>query len=143
MPWHVSTVVKIFSGENFMNNTPLIIGGFFHFGFAVFHLFFWKLFNWKKDLASLTHINRAVMQILNLCLTFVFFVAAYISIFHSHELVTTNLGNVILVSISAFWLLRLIEQIIFFGLKKRLSIILTVLFFAGFVIYLLPLLFIV
>lgn len=121
-----------------MINALLITGGIFHLGFAVFHLFFWRLFNWKKDLASLTYINRAVMQILNLCLTFVFVVVAYISIFHSHELAATNLGNVILVSVSVFWLLRLIEQIIFFGLKKRLSIILTVLFFAGFVIYLLP-----
>ena len=136
-------LVKKFSGEIFMSNTLIIIGGIFHLGFAVFHLFFWRLFNWKKDLASLTYINRAVMQILNLCLTFVFFVAAYISIFHSRELVATSLGNVILVSISAFWLLRFIEQIIFFGLKKRLSITLTVLFFAGFVIYLFPLFFIV
>lgn len=121
-----------------MYDTLLITGGIFHLGFAVFHLFFWRLFNWKKDLATLTYINRAVMQILNLCLTFVFVVVAYISIFHSHELAATNLGKVILVSISAFWFLRLIEQIIFFGIKKRLSIILTILFFAGFALYLLP-----
>jgi hypothetical protein len=119
-------------------NKLLLVGGIFHFGFAIFHLFFWHLLHWKKDLASLTVINRAVMQILNLCLTFVFFVVAYISIFFSNELITTSLGKVILISISIFWLFRLIEQIYFFNIKKRFSIILSILFLIGSVIYLVP-----
>lgn len=123
-----------------MNNNLIITGGIFHLGFAVFHLFFWRLLNWKKDLASLTFINRAVMQILNLCLTFVFLAVAFISFFYSTELVTTNFGQVICVLISIFWFLRTVEQIIFFGLKKRLSVILTILFIAGFIIYLMPVL---
>ena len=123
-----------------MNHTLLIIGGIFHFGFAVFHLFFWRLFNWKKDLTRLTFVNRAVMQILNLCLTFVFLVVGYISIFYSNELLTTNLGKVILVAISAFWFFRTIEQIIFFGVKEIRSNILTIIFIVGFIIYLTPVL---
>ena len=123
-----------------MKNTLLIVGGFYHLGFAIFHLFFWRLFNWKKDLASLSIVNRAVMQILNLCLTFVFIVVAYISLFYSSEMISTNLGKIITVSISIFWLLRFIEQLYFFGLKKLFSIILTILFFAGFIIYLIPVL---
>ena len=123
-----------------MKNTLLIVGGFYHLGFAIFHLFFWRLFNWKKDLASLTIVNRAVMQILNLCLTFVFIVVAYISLFYSSEMLSTNLGKVITASISLFWLIRFVEQLYFFGLKKLLSIILTILFFAGFIIYLIPVL---
>jgi len=123
-----------------MNHTLLIIGGIFHFGFAVFHLFFWRLFNWKKDLTRLTFVNRAVMQILNLCLTFVFLVVGYISIFYSNELLTTNLGKVILVAISAFWFFRTIEQIIFFGVKEIRSNILTIIFIVGFIIYLIPIL---
>jgi len=121
-----------------MKNDLLIVGGFYHLGFAIFHLFFWRLFHWKKDLASLTIINRSVMQILNLCLTFVFIVVAYISIFYSSEMVSTSFGKVITASISIFWLIRLLEQLFFFGLKKRLSIILTILFIAGFIIYLIP-----
>ena len=123
-----------------MNHTLLIIGGIFHFGFAVFHLFFWRLFNWKKDLTRLTFVNRAVMQILNLSLTFVFLVVGYISIFYSNELLTTNLGKVILVAISAFWFFRTIEQIIFFGVKEIRSNILTIIFIVGFIIYLIPIL---
>ena len=123
-----------------MKNTLLIVGGFYHIGFAIFHLFFWRLFHWKKDLASLTIVNRAVMQILNLCLTFVFIVVAYISMFYSSVMLDTNLGKVITASIAIFWLLRFAEQLYFFGLKKRLSIILTILFVAGFLIYLIPVL---
>jgi hypothetical protein len=123
-----------------MKTDLLIIGGFYHLGFAIFHLFFWRLFNWKKDLAYLSIINRAVMQILNLCLTFVFVVVAYISIFYSSDLISTSLGRVIIGSISMFWLIRLGEQLFFFGLKKRPSIILIILFIIGFIIYLIPVL---
>jgi len=123
-----------------MNQTLLILGGIFHFGFAVFHLFFWRLFNWNKDLARLTFVNRAVMQILNLCLTFVFLIVGYISIFYSSELLTTDLGRFVLAAISLFWFLRTIEQIIFFGVKEIRSNILTIIFIIGFIIYLIPIL---
>jgi len=123
-----------------MKMNLLIVGGFYHIGFAIFHLFFWQLFNWKKDLASLSIINRAVMQILNLCLTFVFIVVAYISIYYSSDLVSTSLGRIIIGSISMFWLVRIGEQLFFFGLKKRVSIILTIIFIIGFIIYLIPVL---
>jgi len=36
-----------------LTETILITGGLFHLGFAIFHLFFWKLFHWKEaDLAD-------------------------------------------------------------------------------------------
>lgn len=92
----------------------------------------------EKDLASLTFINKAVMQVLNLSLTFVFLIFAYISIFHTQELLSTNLGNTLLLLISIFWFLRAIEQIIFFGLKNKTSIIFFVFFLLGSIIYLYP-----
>jgi len=53
--------------------TKLIFaGGIFNLLFAVFHLFFWKLFNWKYELKSISFVNRNIMQVLNLCLAFVF-----------------------------------------------------------------------
>ena len=123
-----------------MNHTLLIIGGIFHFSFAVFHLFFWQLFNWEKDLASLTFVNRAIMQILNLCLTFVFVAVGYISIFYASELLTTKLGKAILTATFLFWFLRAVEQIVFFGVKETRSNILTIIFAVGFIIYLIPIL---
>jgi hypothetical protein len=124
---------------NDLSETTIMIGGVYNLGFAIFHLMFWRIFRWKKDLSRLTFINRSVMQILNLCLTFMFLVIAYVSFSHSSELVQTNLGKTLLVGFSLFWFLRMIEQVIFFGIRNSISIILTLIFLFGCVIYLVPL----
>jgi hypothetical protein len=116
----------------------LLIGGLYNLAFAVFHLFFWKIFRWREDLTSLTRVNRAIMQVLNLCLTFVFFVMAYISIVFRTELSGTELGRALSLSFAVFWFLRMIEQIIFFGLRHKVSSILTVMFLGGSLLYLIP-----
>jgi hypothetical protein len=124
---------------NDLSEVMILLGGFYNLGFAIFHLLFWRLFRWKRDLSSLTFINRSVMQILNLCLTFVFLLMAYISFFNTSELIQTNLGKTLLVGFSLFWFLRMIEQIIFFGIRNLISIALTLVFLFGCVIYLIPL----
>jgi hypothetical protein len=120
--------------------TLVVAGGVFSAAFAVFHLFFWKLFRWKTDLATLTSLNRAIVQILNLCLTFVFVVFAYLSLMHSVELLATKLGNSLLFLIAVFWYLRAVEQVLFFGLRRPLSIMFFVLFLVGGSLYAVPLL---
>lgn len=122
-----------------VSQTFLFVGGVFHLAIAIFHLFFWRIFRWKEDLASLTRINRAIVQILNLCLTFLFFVMAYVSFFHAAELLSTPLGHIILVSIALFWVLRLILQFVFFGARHRISILFILLFLVGASLYLFPL----
>jgi hypothetical protein len=117
----------------------VVIGGIYNIGFAVFHLLFWKLFRWREDLASLTSLNRAVMQILNLCLTFAFVLFAFVSLFHSVEMVSTALGRSLLLLIAIFWFLRAVEQIVFFGLRRVVSVVLFLIFIAGFALYTLPL----
>lgn len=116
----------------------ILFGGVFHLGIAIFHLFFWRIFRWKEDLESLTHVNRAIVQILNLCLTFLFFVMAYISFFHAAELLSAPLGRTILVSIALFWMMRLMLQVVFFGARHRLSILFIGLFLIGALLYLIP-----
>ena len=123
---------------NSFTDTMIFVGGVFNLGFAIFHLMFWRLFHWRKDLASLTLINRSVMQILNLCITFVFLVMAYVSFFHRPELVQTSLGKTILVAFSLFWFLRMIEQMVFFGVKTKVSAALTLVFLLGGAVYLVP-----
>jgi len=116
----------------------LFAGGIYNIVLIIFHLTFWKLFKWKKDLVSLTFVNRAVMQVLNLSLTFVFLIFAYISLFHVQELIGTNLGNSLLLLISIFWFLRAINQIVFFGLKDITSTMFFVFFLLGSIIYMYP-----
>jgi hypothetical protein len=127
-----------------MNNLAeisLFAGGIFNLGFTVFHLFFWKLFDWKKDLASLTPVNRSVMQILNLCLTFMIFVMAYLSLFLPKEMLTTSLGKNLLAAFALFWFLRMLEQIFVFEVKGRLSAVFTLIFFLGSILYVVPVLY--
>lgn len=119
--------------------TVIFIGGFFHLAFFIFHLYFWKLFKWKKDLQSLSQINRAVMQILNLRLTWLFLVFAYISFFYADELLTSGLGKTLLIGIGLSWLMRAIEQVIFFGLRTKASVGFFIVFLIGAGIYFYPL----
>src|SRR3989304_1344596 len=106
-----------------MNQPELLltIGGIYNLGFAIFHLLFWKIFKWKKDLASLTHVNRSVMQILNLRLTYVFLVMAFALFVFSTEMTASRLGQALLIASSVFWFMRVGEQVVFFGRKHKVS----------------------
>jgi hypothetical protein len=113
----------------------IIAGGVYDLGFAIFHLTFWKVFRWKKDLANVSRLNSGIFQIINLCLTFIFFLMAYVSFFHINDLLTTGLGMALLIGFALFWLLRMVEQIIFFTLRKRTSVMFTIVFLLGCLIY--------
>jgi len=119
----------------------LLVGGIYNLVFAIFHLFFWKVFNWKKDLASLTPANRSIMQILNLCLIFMFGAMSYVSLMLPDQMLTTSLGKNLLVAFALFWFLRMLEQIVVFEEKSRLSAVFTLIFLAGGFIYLVPVLY--
>ena len=119
--------------------TLIIIGGFLWLAFFVFHIFFWKLFDWKYDLENLTNTNKAIMQVLNLCLMLVFLIFAYVSIFQTDELLTTSLGKTLLAGMALFGIFRAIEQVIFFDLKHIRSKAVLVVALIGTAIYLIPL----
>lgn len=121
-----------------MKESLIVAGGVFNISFAAFHVLFWRLFDWKNDLSSLSLINKNIMQVLNLCLTFVFLIFAYLSLFHTEELLSTNIGHSILVLVCIFWLLRAIEQVVFFKLKTILSRTFLVIFLAGTTLYGIP-----
>jgi hypothetical protein len=116
----------------------IIIGGFLWLAFFVFHAFFWYLFDWKNDLEKLSTTNKAVMQVLNLCLMLCFLIFAYISIFQTDELLNTSLGKTLLFGMVLFGLFRAIEQIIFFDLKHIRSKIVLIIAMFGATIYAIP-----
>ena len=119
----------------------VIAGGVYNLAFAIFHFLFWRLFRWKQDLPNLAPVNRAIMQVLNIRLIYVFIGFAYISFFFTNELISTRLGRQILLFIAVFWIMRAGEQKIFFELRNRVSIALFIFFLCGGVIYLLPLIY--
>jgi hypothetical protein len=113
----------------------LKIGALFHVVFAIFHLLFWKLFDWVQELKNLSNTNKSVMQILNLRLIFVFLIFAYISYFNTSDLLSTKLGLTLIIAIALFWGFRSIEQIIYFGVNKIASNVLLLLFIFGSLLY--------
>jgi hypothetical protein len=118
--------------------TLIIVGGFLWLGFFVFHVFFWKLFDWKHDLNSLTPVNKAIMQVLNLCLMLCFLIFGYVSIVQADELLTTSLGKTLIIGMVLFGVFRAVEQVIFFDLKHIRSKIVLFVALIGTTIYLIP-----
>lgn len=118
----------------------LLLGGVFNAGFAIFHLFFWRLFRWKEQLPRLNFVNRGIMQVMNLCLAFLFAAFAFLLFFYGGDVLATALGRALLAVVALFWLLRALEQVIFFTLKRPLSQAFFAAFLGGAALHAYPLL---
>lgn len=113
----------------------IIAAGLFNLGMAVFHLAFWRVFRWNDDLPRLRPVNRAIVQVLNLCLTFLLAFFACVLLAFPSEVVMTALGRFLLLGLSAFWLVRAIYQPMFFGMKHPASVGFLAIFLAGSVLH--------
>ncbi|WP_101924903.1 MULTISPECIES: hypothetical protein [Luteimonas] len=80
--------------------------------FALFHLAFWRLFDWPRSLAATTRPNRAIVQIANAQLVWVFGAVALLCFVMPAELAATRLGQVVLAGMAGFWWLRLVLQFV-------------------------------
>jgi len=121
-----------------MKELLIIAGGIYTVALIVFHVLFWNIFKWPKTLMSLNYVNRATMQVLNISITFIFFIFAYLSFLHTHELLHTQLGNTLLILISCLWFFRAIQQVAFYNIKNKASAGLTLYFLIGALLYGLP-----
>jgi hypothetical protein len=122
------------------NDSLLFVCGVFNVAFLVFHVFFWKMFDWRTVLRPLPFIDRQIMQILNACLIFVFGAFAFFCFSFPEDLVTTDLGRAVLASIAAFWGLRGLLQVLFFGVHHIGSVAFFAVFLAGALLHARPLL---
>ena len=109
------------------------------FAFAVFHLAFWKLFRWPETLQGTTLANRAIIQIANVQLVWVFLLVGALCLLFPDELATTPLGRALLAGMSLFWLIRLAGQFVWLRENHWLAHLLSVLFALGAVLFALPL----
>lgn len=116
------------------------LGGVHSLAFALFHLAFWRLFDWPRDLRGSSVATRAVTQILNLRLTYVFFAVAAACFFLTDDLLDTRLGRCVLGAMALFWLGRLIEQFVFLRYNTMTLHVLSALFVLGAGLFALPLL---
>lgn len=103
----------------------------YDFGFALFHIMFWRLFRWPAALAPSGSVNAAITQTLNLMLAFVF--ATYAT-----GIVLTSNGShptFALWAGAGFWMLRFVLQPLMFGLGRRASVVMSVIFVVGVVLH--------
>lgn len=110
---------------------PAMACALYNLGFGLFHLIFWKLLRWRVELPRLSPVNAAVMQILNLRLTWLLFLLAYIYFAHPGALAGTPLGRALAWGAWLFWAGRAVEQALFMNLRRRVHQVLFLLFLAG------------
>ena len=89
--------------SQYQMKTIIYICGFYSFGFALFHIGFWKLFQWKKQVKNLSFANKGILQTLNVQLIWFFVLVGIICFAFPDELMNTNLGKVFLGGNAIFW----------------------------------------
>lgn len=97
--------------------TLIQIGGVLWIVCFIFHVLFWRLFDWSNDLESIKKVNKSIIQVLNLCLMLCFLVFAYISLIHTDELLSSALGRTMIAGMAAFGIFRSLLQVPFFELR--------------------------
>ncbi len=99
-----------------MNTTTLLhIGGAYHVAWALFDLCWPILWNWKKTLASLDDLQRRLPYLLSRGIAALYLGIAYLSLFRTSDLLSTDIGRDVLIFVSALWLGRLFFQFMYFG----------------------------
>lgn len=99
--------------------------------FALFHLAFWRLFGWPRTLQATSRANRAILQIANAQLVWVFGAIALLCFAMPGELAGTSLGRAVLAGMAGFWWLRLVLQRVWLRLPHPLVHALSGLFLVG------------
>lgn len=107
---------------------------------AVFHMAFWRLFRWPATLRETTFANRAILQIANVQLIWVFLGVAALCLWFPAELRGTPLGRAVLAGMSGFWIVRLLQQAVFLRVHHPLVHALSVVFAVGAALFAWPLL---
>ena len=116
-----------------------IAGGIFHLVFALLHLFFPYLFQWKKDFKPIRPVNRNMTYGLNVIVIFSCFIFGFLNLFYHAELLTTVLGKFLLACMTSYWFLRAILQVILFGFGNNISFTVFMFYLVGVFLSLSPL----
>ena len=77
---------------------------------ALLHIGFPKYFNWKKELSSLSLINKQMMEVHTFFIAFVVFLIGLLCYTETNSIIDTELGNKIALGLGIFWLIRFFFQ---------------------------------
>lgn len=93
-----------------------IIGGLL-IALALVHIFFPAYFGWKKELQSISLINRQVMYVHTFFIAFTIFLLGIFCIYSTTDILYTKLGKQFSLALSVFWGLRLFFQFFIYSPK--------------------------
>ena len=109
-------------------------GGLLFVLFGIFHLFFWKMFDWKNELSKLSITNSNIMQMLNIGCSFIVLSLAYILLFHRKDIINEKLGKPVLIMSGLFYFIRMVMEFAF----PEGSLVFAILMFFISLIYIVP-----
>jgi hypothetical protein len=84
---------------------------------ALIHIPFPKYFSWKKELQSLSLINRQMMQTHTFFIALTVFLIGFLSFSSTSELINNAFGRQIALGLAIFWLIRLFFQFFVYSPK--------------------------
>lgn len=84
---------------------------------ALIHAFFPKYFNWKKELKSLSLINRQMMTVHTFFIALVVFLIGLLCLTSATDLTQTKIGRTISFGLGIFWTTRLFFQLFVYSSK--------------------------
>ena len=84
---------------------------------ASIHPLFPRYFNWKKELQSLSLLNRQMMEVHTFFIAFVLLLMGLMCLFCSSDLINTAFGRKLSLGLFAFWVIRLLVQLFVYSPK--------------------------
>jgi len=103
-----------------MKNQILLlrIAGFISLFFVVFHLLFYRMFNWENTLDGLSSVNRAIFLTYHaICILMLLFMSV-IPVFQTKALLASSIKYGILSLFSIFYLIRIVAEFTLFGISS-------------------------
>lgn len=84
---------------------------------AFVHIIFPKQFNWKKEMPAISLINQQLMYVHTFFIAFVVLLMGLLCITCSYDLLTTPLGQQVILGLFLFWGMRLLFQFFIYSSK--------------------------
>ncbi len=100
----------------------IVAGGILMLIVGIAHLLFYRIFDWRQVFAKVRVLDAKVFYTLHVALMLLGLVLAYVSLRHSDELSRgAGLAGTITALLAAFWLWRLVWQVVYFR-PRRLQV---------------------
>lgn len=93
-----------------------IIGSFLIL-LAFVHIIFPKYFNWKEELEKLSLMNHQMLKVHAFFIALTIFLMGVLLLFSTHDLLTTQLGRIIILGFAIFWTIRFFVQLFVYSSK--------------------------